>query len=84
MRIMSDQNEYDFSKQLRSVNMLKRRLYLRRFLASFVNFETYFENNFANYSTNFWMTVSKSFIIEPTFCEHDRNYKFHNFKIIPC
>ena len=38
MRITSDQNEYDFSKQLLLVNMLKKRLYLRRFLASFVDF----------------------------------------------
>ena len=36
MQITSDQNEYDFSKQLRLVTLLKKRL--QRFLASFVNF----------------------------------------------
>ena len=35
---MSDQNEYDFSKQLILVNVLKKRLYFRLFLVSFVNF----------------------------------------------
>ena len=38
MRITSDQNEYDFSKQLILANMLKKRIYDRRFLASFLNF----------------------------------------------
>ena len=41
-------------KQLRPVTILKERLYLRRFLASFVNFymATAFET-LANYFTNF-------------------------------
>ena len=50
-------------KQLRPVTMLKKRLLLRCFLASFVNFyiTTAFETY---YSSNFWMTASRSFIIE--------------------
>ena len=49
MRITSDQNKYDFSKQLILAHMLKKRFYLRRFLVSFVNlcitsaFETFCE-----------------------------------------
>ena len=29
---------------------------------------------FANYSTNFQITASGLFIIEPAFCEHDKNH----------
>ena len=36
MQITSDQNEYDFSKQLGLMTMLKKRL--RHFLESLVNF----------------------------------------------
>ena len=50
-------------------DMLKRRLYLSRFLVSF-----------SNYSTNFWMTASRFFIVEPAFCESDKNHKFDNSK----
>ena len=35
---------------------------------------------FANYSTNFWTTASRFYIIEPAFCEHDKNHKFDSFK----
>ena len=61
--------------------MLKKGLYPRRFLASFVNFcittafETFCESFF-----KFWMTASRIFIAEPAFCEHDKNHKFDNFK----
>ena len=44
-------------------------LYIRRLLRLF-----------ANYSTNFWTTASRFFIIEPAFCEHDKNHKFDNSK----
>ena len=46
MRIKSDQNDYDFSKQLGPVTMLKKKRYLRFFLSSFVKtmaFETFCE-----------------------------------------
>ena len=59
--------------------MLKKRFYLRRFLASRRLLKL-----FANYSTNFWTTASRFFIIEPTFCERDKNHKFDHFKTIPC
>ena len=55
--------------------MLKKRLYLRRFLASRRLLKL-----FANYCTNFWTTAFRFFIIEPTFCEHDKNHKFGYFK----
>ena len=47
-------NKNSYWKQLRPVTILKERLYLRRFLASFVNFymATAFET-LANYFTNF-------------------------------
>ena len=35
---------------------------------------------FANYSTNFWTTASRFFMIEPAFCERDKNHKFDNFE----
>ena len=80
MQITSDQTEYNFSKQLMLV-MLKKRLYLRRFLASFVNFciTTAFEI-FCELFLNFWMTTPRIFIVEPTFCERYKNHKFDNFK----
>ena len=78
MQITSDQNEYDFSKQLRLVTLLKKRL--QRFLASFVNF----------YITTAFETLQivlddcfRSFTIESAFCERDKNHKFDNFKTIP-
>ena len=37
----------------------------------------------ANNFTNFWMTDSGNCIIEPAFCERDKNHKFDNFKTIP-
>ena len=79
MRITSDQKEYDFYepalKQLRPVIMLKKRLYLRRFLAIQRLLRLY-----ANQSTNFWTIASRFFIIEPAFYEHDKNHKFDNSK----
>ena len=36
-----------------------------------------------NYSTNFWMTASRFFIIEPDFCERDKDHKFDNLKLYP-
>ena len=52
-------------KQLRPVTMLKKRLHLTCFLASSANFyiTTAFET-LANYFTNFWMSASRSFILE--------------------
>ena len=83
MQITSYQNEYDFSKQLILVNMFKKRLYLRRFLTSFINFyiKTACETlrKLLNYSSNFWMTASRFIIVEPPFCERDKNRKFDNF-----
>ena len=38
MQITSDQDDYDFSKQLRPVTMLKKRFYLRCLLGIFANF----------------------------------------------
>ena len=35
---------------------------------------------FANYSTDFWLTASRFFIIELAFCERDKDHKFENFK----
>ena len=72
MRITSDQNEYDFYKY---VIMLKKRLYLKRFITS-----RRLLRLSASYSTNFWTTASRFFIIEPAFCEHDKNHKFDNSK----
>ena len=37
----------------------------------------------ANYFTNFWMTASRFFAIEPAHCERDENHEFDNFKTIP-
>ena len=82
IQVTSYQNEYDFSKQLILVNMLKKRLYLRRFLTSFVNFyiTTAFES-FANYSSNFWLTASRFFLLlNRLFVNVIKNYKFDNFK----
>ena len=85
MRITSDQNEYEFSKQLRPVNISYKRLYLRRFLESFVNFYiTTASETFCQLSTSFWMTASRFFFIEQAFCERDKNHKFDNFKTILC
>ena len=65
--------------------MLKKRLYLGCFLASFVDiYITAAFETFANYSPNFWMTASKFFTVEPAFCKRDKNHKFEKFKIIPC
>ena len=33
-----------------------------------------------NYSSNFWITASRFFIVELAFCEHDKNYKVDDFK----
>ena len=71
MQITSDQNKYDFSKQLRLVTILKNFYIATAFEA--------LANNF----TNFWMTASGNCIIEPAFCERDKNHKFDNFKTIP-
>ena len=48
-------------RYLKPVTMLKKRLYLRCFLASFLNFckTTASETFFASYSSNFWMTASR-------------------------
>ena len=73
------------NRDLKPVTVLKKRLYLRRFLASFVNF--YIKRLlrlFANYYLNFWMTASRLFTIETTFCECDKNHEFGNFKTMPC
>ena len=39
---------------------------------------------FSNYFTNLWMPASRFFVVEPAFCERDKNHKFDNFKTIPC
>ena len=54
--------------------MLKKRPYLRRFLASRRLFRL-----FANYF--FWMSASRFVIIEPTFCERDNFKTRKNFFI---
>ena len=78
MRITSvivqlNQNEYDLSKQLRPVTMLKNSLYLRCFLASFVNFYiTIALRLFVNCSSNFWMTASRFFLLR--LFESDENH----------
>ena len=71
-------------KQRRPVTMLKKRLHLRCFLASSVNFyiTTAFET-FCELFNNFWMTVSRSFIIETRlfllrFFESDENHFLHS------
>ena len=48
-------------RYLKPVTMLKKRLYLRCFLASFLSFyeTTASETFFASYSSNFWMTASR-------------------------
>ena len=59
--------------------MLKKRLFLRHFLTSFVNF--YITKAFdMAFSLNFWMNGSRFFIAELAFCERDKNHKFANFK----
>ena len=55
--------------------MLKKIVYFRRFLSSRLLLRL-----FANYSTNFWTTASRFFIIELAFNEHDKNHKFGNSK----
>ena len=35
---------------------------------------------FSNYFTNLWMPASRFFVVEPAFCERDKNHKFDNFK----
>ena len=69
------------NKYLKPVTMLKKRLYLWRFLTSSVNFyiTTAFET-LCELFYKFLTTASRFFIIEPTFCEHDKNNKFNNFK----
>ena len=32
------------------------------------------------FSKSFWTTASRCFIIETTFCDRDKNHKFHNLK----
>ena len=53
------------NRYLKPVTMFKKRLHLKCFLASPANFyiTTDFET-LANYFANFWMTASRSFIIE--------------------
>ena len=55
-------NQRIFIKRyLKPVTMLKKRLYPRCFLASFLSFyeTTASETFFASYSSNFWMTASR-------------------------
>ena len=59
--------------------MVKKRLYRRHFLAKFLR-KRLLLRVFANYSTHFWTTASRFFIIEPAFCECDKNHEFDNFK----
>ena len=53
------------NRYLKPVTMLKNKLHLRCFLASSTNFfiTTAFET-LVNYFANFWMTASRSFVIE--------------------
>ena len=59
--------------------MVKKRLYRRHFLAKFLR-KRLLLRVLANYSTHFWTTASRFFIIEPAFCECDKNHEFDNFK----
>ena len=74
MRITSGQNQYDFHeyllKQLRPVIVIM----LKKMPCKSTPFEI------LCYSRNFLTTASRFFIIEPAFCEHDKNYKFDNSK----
>ena len=55
------------NRHLKPKTMLKKRLHLRRFLTcSTNNFITTTFETLANYFANFWMTASRSFIIELT------------------
>ena len=38
---------------------------------------------FANYSTNFWMTASRSFIIEAAYCEREKIINLTILKVYP-
>ena len=70
-------------KQLRPATMLKKTS-SQAFSCKFCEF--LHNDGFCdlwNFSSNFWMTASRFFNIEATFCERDKNHKFDNFEIIP-
>ena len=65
--------------------MLKKRLYLRRFLTDFVNiFVTKALETFCELFFKFLDGCFQIFYYESAFCERDENHKFDNFKTIPC
>ena len=61
--------------------MLKKRLYIRRFYARFVNFYT--TTAFETFCELYYKYLDLDFI-EPAFCERDKNHKFFNFKTVHC
>ena len=74
------------NRYLKPVALLKKETLFQAFSYMFCEFwrKRLFLRLFANYSSNFWITASRFFILEPAFCESDKNHKFDNFKSIPC